>query len=126
MTTIHELATALDEDLENVEVLVGQLYDAPDLWDPETETLSPAGVEVVTDALRDSTRSEAADAEIAVTEAVRALDDHAEQLGALVEARNATIVEARRVGVPYARLQEMTGLSRSQLDTIRRGQTRRS
>jgi len=41
------------------------------------------------------------------------------------QARNSAIRQAREAGVTYAELEHVTGLSRAQLDAIRKGQSRR-
>lgn len=63
MTTIDDLARTIAEThgidsfaaaRESVTVLVNQVSDDADLWDPATDTLTPDGVEVVTRAIAES------------------------------------------------------------------------
>jgi len=60
-----------------------------------------------------------------LADAVAWVREAEDALAAARKHRARAIQRAREAGVPYAELEEVTGLSRGQLDAIRRGQTRR-
>jgi len=126
MTTILEAAAHLGVAPAAVSAVVDQLADDPALWDERTSTLTTAGMELVTGEFRESNAREDTASVLAdiseVADRIRSIEDDGRDAR---DERDALIQWALSQGVPYAAIGDAAGLSRSALDTIRRGERHR-
>lgn len=135
MTTIDTLAETiretrgidtLDAARDTVAVLVDQINDDPDLWDADSETLTPAGVEVVTAQIAESYAQGSH-----ATTAQQLLEDIAEEAQAIKGAedtiaertarRDELIRAALRTELPRAAIAKAAGVKEARLYQIRDG-----
>lgn len=135
MATIDDLARvirdrhgidSLDAARESVTVLVDQIADDPDLWDRGAQTLTAAGVDLVTDAVAQSysigaVASAAAQMLVEIEEA-EARRQHAEsEAKRHAEARDKLIRAALRTELPRKMIAAAAGVKEPRLYQIRDG-----
>ncbi len=135
MTTIDELAetTLAEHDIDTMDaarqvvtVHIDEIRDDEDLWNVETQSLTAAGVEVVTTAIAQAY----ANGQYA-TDAQRLLDDLAEAAAAITEAeqsiaerterRDALIRRALKTELPRQAIADAAGVKPARLYQIRDG-----
>ncbi|SCL21531.1 hypothetical protein [Micromonospora inyonensis] len=135
MTSIDDLARAIQDRhdidtlaaaLESVAVMVDQIADDPDLWDADTRTLTPSGVEVVSQAIAESymVGAVATSAQILLSD----IDDTAAEIAKLEEGhaelvarRDELIRAALRTELPRADIANAARVKPARLYQIRDG-----
>lgn len=123
MPTIDQLADLLDTTPDSIRGYVDQISDDPDLWDPDTETITDDGASIIAGQVRSGSGQRDHDSDL--TDVIARIDQLSHDTRDALDERDTLIRRMLADGVPYARLGEITGLSRSGLDTIRRGERHR-
>jgi hypothetical protein len=114
--TIADAALELDVTPDAIQVLADQISDDAELWDDVTNTLTPAGMDLIRDSINtenptDQTMDELAEAADAYRDAYDALDDARAR-------RDAAIRAAVRYGHPKSRVAAAADISREMLYRI--------
>lgn len=106
---------SIDAARKSVTALVDQISDDPDLWDATTDTLTPAGVEVVTRAVADSysvgaVATAAANLLVQIEDAAAAIADTEKRLAEQVAHRDELIRQALKTELRRADIAAAAGL----------------